>query len=520
MRQPNLKVQQAKSSEKGGYLDSDWIKNLDIMGEKFKLQYTTRDKTFKTRLGGIVTLLVTLISFVALFFISSQYFDTSSPVVTTSRELFKSAQGINLVRKTLLPPISVRKGSIFEPQKMNNFMTVVGQIVTKTFDPQSNSTKLDLSNQFNYIPCSQLTEHLDVIELIQENLENIDLRIFLCPQYKEVGNNVTISIDPENLSSSYLSVKIYPCSLPDKNDCFSVGKVAGAGVMFGDFSPLISPSNYEDPVEFRWRALEQYIDLMRTKSFRYLYEQYKIVDDRQIFGQAKVKAEYETFNRLAFDTWARNLSQLYCTRAMIEAAECEEYMEFVYEMSNEVTITRRRYKKIPALLGEFGGVLKILTTTFAIISFSYSYSIQSFLFDKVFRINNKKARNIMKKAEVELCADSHSSRKKRHESPLKKREMVVKQALEEVVPSKTEIGWLIKKMNFGEILKASCMEKHHRTLLPLVLLLSRKPSDELMSNSSLDIGKKSSQEEMEAEFERCFSEQKEQEQKSSRMRMG
>ena len=63
------------------------------------------------------------------------------------------------------------------------------------------------------------------------------------------------------------------------------------------------------------------------------------------------------------------MSQIYCTTAMIDNGDCEEYFDYVYEMSNEVVIISRRYKKIPVLMGEIGGVLKILTSVFAILSF-------------------------------------------------------------------------------------------------------------------------------------------------------
>ena len=498
MSQPEKIAQQPPDGSKTSVSNADWIKNLDIMGGKFKLQYTKTSKAFKTRLGGIVTLVVAFLSFAASAFVCSQYFDTSSPVVTTSRELSRSAQSLNLFGKDVITPLTVSSNRIYEPLKTNNYVTVRGLIMTKIFDPATNSTKFNLSKQFNYIPCSWIKEDPSIVDLAQKLAEGLDLDTYLCPHYKEVDNNATISNDPEKYSSSYLVIKLYPCSLPVMSDCYPPRKVFGAEVIYGLISPLVSPSNYEDPVSLKWTGVGQYIDLMRTKSYRYVFEQNKIMDDRQIFGGAKIKDEYGVFNPLSFDSWARDMTQLYCSTAMIDAGECQEYVELVYEMDNEVVITKRRYKKIPALLGEFGGILKLLTTAFVIISFYYSFAINSFLFDKVFTIKKSKAKKLMKKAELELCADAQRSREKAQkqseekfievlkggQSRLKDKKMLVKEALKEAIDSKTEITGLVKKMNFGDVLETACLKKHHQTLLPLVLLTSSQPSDELTKSSS------------------------------------
>ena len=275
MKQSNKKSQYPQSAQNGGPI-SDGVKNLDIMGEKFKFNYSTTGTTFKTRLGGIVTLAVTLVSLVALVFISSQYFDTSSPVVTTNRELSSSVQSTNLYGKDVVIAVSVTSGGLIEPLKMNNIITLVGQFLTKTVDPSTNTTKVDLSKKFSYKPCPQIGEDRSVVDLLEKLVDNVDLRIFLCPNFKEVDYDVTISSDPEKLSSTSLSLKVYPCSLADRNDCYTRSKMLRSKFSYIHISHLISPSKYEDPVELRATAVGQSIDLSRTKSFRFLFEQHKI----------------------------------------------------------------------------------------------------------------------------------------------------------------------------------------------------------------------------------------------------
>ena len=379
--------------------ESNGIKNLDIMGERFKLHYTKSVKQFRTRVGGCSTILVVILSLAALVLIFSQYFDTSSPIVTTVHELSRSAQSINIYGKDLFPGITVAFMNVFEPLKMNNFITIQGQVVKKTFNPATNKTEIDLSKKYSYIPCSEVDQSEPVVAF-QRSLADAHLSILLCPHFREVDNEVIISSDPENLSSAYLSLKVYPCSLPDKNECFPMQKVFGAEISITDMSNLLSPSNYDDPVAIRWVGKRFLIDITRTKSFRYGLQQNKVIDDRSFLKKPEVKADYDLFRQFTTDTWARDMTQLYCSSEMIDSGEFEEYFEFVYEMDNEIVVTTRRYKKIPSLVGEFGGVLKVLTTAFVILSLYYSTAVKSFLFEKAFKIDKSTFQGLKKESKL------------------------------------------------------------------------------------------------------------------------
>ena len=183
-------------------------------------------------------------------------------------------------------------------------------------------------------------------------------------------------------------------------------------------------------------------------------------------------------------------------------------------------------------MGEFGGILKLLSTVFVILSFYYSVSIKSFLFRKVFGIEKSKANRIMKRAALSLRgeidrnqgkvegkpqvdnADFHHERdakpveKNKHKSQ-KNVNHQLNQALEEALNSKTDITEVAKKMNLMTFLNIACLDQRHRTLLPLVLLKSKQSIEEIKefsgsSKSSLPL----KNHEERTEFDRCFSERK------------
>ena len=292
-----------------------------------------------------------------------------------------------------------------------------------------------------------------------------------------------------------MTVKVYPCSLPDRKDCFPIKADLSVEITTGDNSNLISPSNYGNPVGFRWITSTYIIDTTRTKSLRYSLEQNEIRDDRSSLKKPHVKAEYGVFKLETTDSWTRDESQFYCTTATIDAGECEEYLEFVYEMDNEVIITRRRYRKIPALLGEFGGILKLLTFVFTILSFYYSVTIRSFLFNQVFGIEKSKAAKIIKKSFEALVQDQknkkdfelapHALNNRNNVLLSKKRpkknsgsSLQLERTFSEVIKSKTSILEIFNRMHFTNVLKEASLKDHHRVLLPLVLLrLKNTPSE-------------------------------------------
>ena len=466
------------------------------MGERLKMNYSRTSSRFKTRIGGCITILITLLGLASLILISAQYFDTSSPVVTTSLELLRSAQSMNIYGKELISGYSVGFNSVYEPLKMNTYMTIKGQLIERTFDPTTNSIKTEVSKEFGYIPCSYLKDGDPAKELVRKLIAAADIRIIICPNFEDAGNDVTLSSDSENLSSSYLSIKIYPCSLPNKNECRPVTQIFGAEVTLAEILNRLSPSEYDNPVVLSWIHPRYVIDITRTKSFRYSLQQNKIIDDRHFFRKPEIKAEFGTFTHTATDNWPRDMTQLYCSTAMIDDGECEEYFDFVYEMGNDVKIVTRRYKKIPVLMGEAGGVLKLLTSVFVLVSLFYSRLIKSFIFRQVFRTKLEtlvQMKQIINREERKSLGDVQDDEKRKKENLRKlgkikgKQKNVensadveaqAKESIREEVDSKIDIVELVKKMKLVDLLSKASLKQNHRILLPLVLLTKKQSQEE------------------------------------------
>ena len=502
----NGKSQESKISKKS--LLRDGVKHLDIMAEKFKFNYERQRGKYRTRLGGCVTLIVAVLAVILLVFTSSQYFDTSSPVVTTTRELSTSAQSFNVVGNDLFTGTGLTFRNVLQPI-FPNLITMKAQLIQKTYNPQKNTTKTQILKTYSYISCSQITDQ-SLINLVKKLIENADLNQFICPNFEEVDNNVTLSSDQKKFTSTYISVKVFPCSLPDPSQCYPIDTGYNLRLVTAKNSNLLSPSNYEDPVAFRWIITNFVIDVTRTAFYRDTLQLNKIVDDRSFLAKPKTKAEYALFLQLTTDSLERDPYQQYCIPVMIDSGECQEYLEFVYEMDNEVVITKRRYKKIPALLGEFGGMLKLLTTAFVILSVYYTTAIKLFLFNQVFGMEKSKATKILKRAVRGLVIQSKKSqgRNKKgyaevrdegsHQEPktrilLEKNksgqiiESSLKTYRKRLINSKIDVVELVQKMSLADLLKSASLEKHHKILLPLVILGANLCKNKLRRASASDL---------------------------------
>ena len=247
----------------------------------------------------------------------------------------------------------------------------------------------------------------------------------------------------------------------------------------GDISSLVSPSNYTEPVAFRWIGTQHLIDISRAKSTRYTLLQNTIIDDRNFLKKPTAKAEFGIFNMLTSDTWARGPTQIYCTTTMIDFGKCEEYFEFVYEMDSGVVITTRGYKKIPILLGEFGGYLKVLTTVLLILSVYYSKLAKLFLFRQVYPYMKSALEETAKRIRQKEKVSSEIQNKQDYESSKNaSRESIgdcfnLKKDVRDTIQRETNIVELVNKMYFLDFIKKASLQRFHLVLLPLVLLISK-----------------------------------------------
>ena len=138
----------------------------------------------------------------------------------------------------------------------------------------------------------------------------------------------------------------------------------------------------------------------------------RVLDDTSIVGAAKIKLEYGSGTLAATDTSSRDTTNTHCVAGeenKLVSFSCTEYLKIGYRAVPQMMVMRRAYKKLPTILGEFGGVFKLMTT---VVIFLYSlYSarkMRGYFENQIFGLSEKGAQ------ELKRLVDREDSRRRRN----------------------------------------------------------------------------------------------------------
>ena len=318
---------------------------------------------------------------------------------------------------------------------------------------------------------------------------------------------------------------MYPCSLEDSRKCASPQELRGLRVFYSKVDKLLTSADYHSPVALSPVIRNIRLTQSSTKYMKVAVRLNKVIDDKYEFVAPNVRKSYSSYEVVENDINPRDSRKLHCTKGEVALwyyGGCFEYLSVVYEPLREVFITRRSYKRITVVFGEFGGILKLLTT---VVFFFYSWynvgEIRGYLGDVIYGYNRKtrdvfgkvlglseamKENGKNEKGEFEMVenrivGDEEAGNagefekgrvkvKKRAVSRpdgvstiFKRNDKVKKQKADRVtkmdrvirscVKSRTSTLDLVEKLNFIDFLQQMLLEDHHKLLLPLTLVKAK-----------------------------------------------
>ena len=472
----------SQPNQKGQF--NDGVTNLDIMGQNFQLGFPTRTKKLQTNLGAIATIFTTLLCVGAFLLVFMKFFDTQSPVVTNSVEFSPETLTYDLYGKAVLSPISVSLNSQFVQNNMNRYITVKAKLIHSKFNLQTDFIDTQVVKEFLYVPCSTISDPT-TLEAVEEIIPDSNLKVtFLCPDFQKAGNNLTLTSDPRDSSTTTLEVRVFPCSLADTSQCAPASELEGLGINYLEVSNLVSPSNFKNPITQKSQFSSMLLDLKRAKSLSYGLKFKKVIDDRWHIRGATERGTYAVPEKDNLDSWQRDPAQTTCTLSQVNeaagAARCGEYLYLGYEINNEIEVTRRRYHKIATLLGEFGGSLKLITSLLVLMTFYNSRRVKSYLTKALFPFKDSFVKELNQKIEQEAMQKNKVTMKdpanqtSRISKKKSKKKNHVKEVTNEIINSRINGIELMHKLNFIEILQESLLDENQKLLLPLALLRAKQ----------------------------------------------
>ena len=464
------------------------IQNLDFLGSKFKIGYSTLTGKFQTKLGGYLTILMGLLSTSMFFIVMSQFFSKDAPVVTTSIESGSRENSFNLYEGNLWSPLGFAVGpKVIPANQISRYLTLKALVYKSEFKvtPDYKGYQMTPLVSFDFKPCDEIDDpHIQAY--IDSFVELPGFRkLMSCPDFRGLHKKFVASVEYITLINTCSYVKIYPCSLPDPSQCASLAEISNLNIEYGYPSKLLKPADYENPVESLPVRILVRIDPRTTKATRELIRRNKVYDDTMSLVPPKLREEYTTLVHRSIDFGMRDPSQLHCSKEDVDKGifgGCKEYFSFRYSPDSEVVITTRSYKKLTTMLGEFGGILKIITTAAFFVYGVYSMrKVKTVLGGIIFGAEEGKEKLLRelidgKKSSSQSLTKVEKIREKgvRAVSTTETQAEDFQKLMERFVKRRSNVDNLMKKLNFLELIENVVLEEDEKTLIPLVLLEAEK----------------------------------------------
>ena len=458
------------------------IQSLDFLGDKFKIGYSTLTGKFQTKLGGYLTILMGLLSTSMFFIVMSQFFSKEAPVVMTSSESGSRRTFFDLHKENLYLPLAFLVGPRDIPaSQISRYVTlkaIVDEVAFKT-NTGGNAFTITPFRSFDYKPCSEIKDpHMQAYLESFVSLPGFG-DLISCPDFKGQEKDFIVTSDYITYVSKWTYIKVYPCSLPDRSQCASINEIRAMKVEYGYPSKLLKPSDYKNPVESQPIRYGISIDPRSRKAVKEIVTPQKVFDDTMSLIPAKLRVEYSTLHQESIDLSFRDETRLHCSKAEIDKGvlgRCPEYLTFDYFSSPEIVTTTRSYKKLTTMLGEFGGILKIITTAAFFFYGLYSMrKVKSLLGGIIFgdgEGSEKQLRDLVQKNNLgsKSITKVEKIRDKGVIKATKARELKFEKLVERFVSRRSNVDNLMQKLNLLELIEKVVFKEHEKTLVPLVLL--------------------------------------------------
>ena len=463
------------------------IKSLDFLGQKFSLAFATNTGKFQTTLGGYITLLMGAITLATFFVVMSQYFDKSSPVVTTSTELDDPKLSHNLYRERFFAPLAIVVGPKYIVENKERYVTIKARVDNAHYNIKTQDISFSLFKEWDFVPCDQLSDPF-MKKYIKDimPLDGFD-KILLCPDFKGEEEDFTHLDDYIEFKHKWASIVVYPCSLPDQSQCAPAAEINQAQLTFTHVKKLLRTESFNDPVNDFVLRRDISFDTGLSKLVKFDVRSNKVIDDAYRFSPPSVKSEYATHIPSSIDYKIRDAKQLHCSKTQINmgvVGGCQAYITFSFAGSGELIVHRRNYKKLTTMLGEFGGMLKVITTSiFVVYSFYSAWKLKYYMKRLVFGMDEDSARAAAKLIDKVALQNQKSATptgtrieiaKNQPTAAPKNKVVKASEVVKECVLSQSSVENLMGKLNSLELIERVLFNGIDRKLIPLVLLKSKQ----------------------------------------------
>ena len=479
------------------------FKTLDTNGGKFRLSFPTPTGKFQTNIGGCFTILIALLGVWFFYVIMKQCYDTESPIVTDSTLLQEDTALVNMYDQKLVTLIAVAHNSRFLASDLPKFVTIRLEMIRKIFDSNLGKFVESLQSGFGYKLCSEIADNMfqQVIDQLAE-VQGFKNSLF-CPDFGSSGQQ-NYKISTNWATNEYLSPRlhVYPCSLADSTQCQPLTSLKEAEISYVMVRKVLNPSDHQNPVKLAPRVFELRLDPSVVKHEKFAVKQNVIIDDFSQFRPSREKEDYAAFEEDGSELLGRDEAQVYCSAAQVSAGSvgtCQDFVFLDFKLRQDIFEIRRFYKETTTILGEFGGIIKIMTTVCVwLYSFYNSGVIGSYFENRLFyrKYRYRKLDKMIKQSiknptpakdiesdpknsqtsvNGEIDKNSEISQKSQKSEPeIHVEPVTIEEVVKKAVGKRRSVVELIQKLNFVKMLEYMFMDDSRTELTPLVLMKAKE----------------------------------------------
>ena len=256
----------AKTTQSSTQSSSIGPQSLDMLGTKFSLSFPTLTGRFQTAFGGYLTLLMGIFSGTAFLVIFSQFFETDTPVVTSSLEFGSKIVKENLFEEEIFYPMVLANAEDgHRSQQYGRYFTPKIKMTIFERNPKTGRCGLRLTRMVDYVRCSQIQDP-EILEKFKRILPDESfLPRAICPDFRGIKEELFVKADPINFSFNEILVHFYPCNLPDPTQCATKEQVNTANIIMYRLDKFVVSTDKENPLRENYDRTTIRFDTFNSK---------------------------------------------------------------------------------------------------------------------------------------------------------------------------------------------------------------------------------------------------------------
>ncbi|KAL4454666.1 hypothetical protein ABPG74_021871 [Tetrahymena malaccensis] len=333
------------------------MKNLDIYGIPIRVNFKNQE-IHKTSFGAFLSLIIFIITGLALYFYGQELFNKNSPIVITSEQYVKNPQRMDFdkVQQMLVMGFNNSTGAtVYDPSviQVSASISQLKKIYNQTTQGYQNFLQ---STSLRVRPCSKQDIRVDSM---QSYFNNLPLSNYFC-----FDDNQEVYIEGDYSGDVYSKVDVFFTQCKNSTSPGSVvckpqdqiDKLT-SNLFFLTYmiDKIVDPNNLDNPFSYQGVNLETQTSAQQSQQFTAFFENYYIQSDTGLITKQLNEVRDFLFVQSRSDN-------LYGKPGLIIQFTLRPY-------KNKQLFMQRRYMKFSDLVAQLGGIIKLLT----LIGFAISY---------------------------------------------------------------------------------------------------------------------------------------------------